>query len=159
MKRLLVTLILILSAMSVWMGCSKLSATRSKDFTHSGCSADTRANFFYGDEPSLLVLKYEDGGLRVTRTNSVLNCAIKERGLTCKVQVKGDIIHYYVEYEIDNDLEANCICPVDEMSSLVTGLQEGKEYTFYFCGLDRYLKPVTFTFGKGLHQIIDVETL
>ena len=145
-------------ALALCAGCSKSNVSRSKDFTHTGCSAETRSPFF-GDEPSLLTLKYENGDLRVIRTNAVMNCVIKERGLTCKAYVDGDAIFYYVDYEIQNDLEANCICPVTEMTSVVSGLQEGEDYTFNYCGLDRYLKPFTFTFKKGLHRVIDVDTL
>lgn len=145
-------------ALIVLTGCSKWGASHSKDFKHTGCSAETRASIFYGDEPSLLTLKYEDGDLRVIRTNAVMSCSIKERGLACTASIKGDAIHYTVDYERDG-YDADCICPVDELTSIVTGLHEGKEYTFNYCGLDRYLNPFTFTFNKGLHEIIDVETL
>ena len=159
MKRLLLTFTIILSVMTIWMGCSRLSTSRSKDFTHTGCASATRAGSFYGDEPSLLTLKYENGELRVTHTNAMLNCAIKERGLTCKAYVEGDEIHYYVDYEKKSDLEADCICTVEKMSSLITNLQEGEEYTFKYSCLDRNYKPFTLTFNKGLLQIIDTATL
>lgn len=145
-------------ALTIVAGCSKLHFSRSKDFTHTGCAAETRASLFYGDEPSLLTLKYEDGDLRVIRTNAVMGCAIKERGLACTASIKGDEIYYTIDYEKDG-YDDDCICPVDEMTSVITGLHEGKEYTFNYCGLDRYLKPFTFTFNKDLHEIIDVETL
>ena len=90
----------------------------------------------------------------------MLNCAIKERGLTCKAYVEGDEIHYYVDYEKKSDLEEfDCICTVEKMSSLITNLQEGEEYTFKYSCLDRNYKPFTFTFNKGLLQIIDTATL
>ena len=159
MKRLLITFTIILAVMTIWMGCSKLSTSRSKDFTHTGCASATRAGSFYGDEPSLLTLKYENGELRVTHTNAMLNCAIKDRGLTCKASVEGDEIHYYVDYEKKSDLEADCICTVEKMSSLITNLQEGEEYTFKYSCLDRNYKPFTLTFNKGLFLIIDMATL
>lgn len=152
-------IVFLMLALAICSGCSKYNVSRSKGFTHTGCSAETRSNALFGDEPSLLTLQYENGDLRVIRSNAMLNCAIKERGLTCKASVDGDAIHYYIDYEIQSDLETNCICPVAEMTSVVSGLHEGKEYTFHYCGLDRYLKPFTFTFTDRLHQIIDVDTL
>ena len=147
-------------ALVAMTGCSKWGASRSKEFKHTGCSAETRSatSLFYGDEPSLLTLKYENGDLRVIRTRAVMSCAIKERGLACTVSFKGKEIYYTADFEKDG-YEVDCICPVDELSSCVTGLHEGEEYTFNWCGIDRYLAPVTFTFKKGLHQIIDVDTL
>lgn len=158
MKRLLLTIILLLSVMTIWMGCSKLSGSRSKDFTHTGCAVGTRAE---ADEyvPSLLTLKFENDDLRVIHTNAILNCAIKERGLTCKAYVEGNEIHYYVEYEKKSNDEADCLCTVKEMKSLITDLQEGEEYTFIYSCLDRTFRPFTFTFNKGLHQIIDTDSL
>lgn len=159
MKRLLLTITLALSVMTVWSGCSKLGASHAKDFTHTGCATGTRTDSFYGDEPSLLTLKYENGDLRVIHTNAMLNCAIKERGITCKAYVEGDDIHCVVDYEKKSDFEADCICTVEEMTSLITRLQEGQEYTFKYSCLDHSFKPFTLTFNKGLLQIIDTATL
>jgi hypothetical protein len=148
----------LLLGLALLAGCSKSDANRSKGFTHTGCatvtrSAETRAGWF-GDEPSLLKLKYEDGGLRVTRTNATMNCSINNGGIACDVSVKGNVISYIV-YEKDGPM-ANCICPVEEMSSVVTGLQEGKEYTLeYRC---RASATVSFTFKKSLNKIIDLDT-
>ena len=144
----------LLLGLALLAGCSKSEANRSKDFTHTGCatatrSAETRAGWF-GDDPSLLKLKYEDGGLRVTRTNATMNCSIKDGGIVCDVSIKGNVISYFV-YEKDGPM-ANCICPVEEMSSVVTGLQEGKEYTLeYRC---RASATVSFTFKKSLIAVI-----
>lgn len=145
----------LLLGLALVAGCSKTEANRSKEFTHTGCANDTRAAEtragFFEDEPSLLTLKYEDGDLRVTRTNAWMNCSIKMNGIVCDVSVKGSVITYQVN-EKDGPV-ANCICPVKEMSSVVTGLQEGKEYTLNYC----YYSPITFTFKKGLHKIIDLD--
>ena len=145
---------LLLLGLVLLAGCSKSNANRSKDFTHTGCAADTRAGWF-GDDPSLLKLKYEDGGLRVTRTNATMNCSIKNGGIVCDVSVKGNVISYFV-YE-KNGVDVNCFCPVEEMSSVVTGLQEGKEYTLEY----RCYKSATisFTFKKGLNKIIDLDSV
>ena len=145
---------LLLITLGLLAGCSKTDANRSKEFTHTGCAYDTRVGETRADndynEPSLLTLKYESGGLRVTRTNAWMNCSIKNNGIACDVSVKGSVISYNV-YEKDGPV-ANCICPVKEMSSLVTGLQEGKEYTLKYC----YYSPITFTFKKGFHKIVDL---
>ena len=94
MKKVIIPL---LTALAVVAGCSKSNVEHSKDFTHTGC-AETRAAI-PDDEPSLLVLQYEDGNLRVTRTNAAVNCSVKDRGLACRVQVDGNVIQYVMDYE------------------------------------------------------------
>ena len=74
----------------------------------------------------------------------------------CDVSVKGDVINYRV-YEKDGPT-ADCMCRVEEMSSVVTGLKEGKEYTFnYSCSIGTGIESFTFVFKKGLHLIRDEE--
>lgn len=159
MKRTL----LIMLALAAVAGCTKWNTpdseenTLSKGFKHTGCSPVTRG--LYTDDPSLLTLKYENGDLRVIRTNAELNCAFKERGLTCKAYIEGNVIHYDVVYEQEGVGVADCICLVEKMTSAVTGLEKGKEYIFQYSALDFGLKPITITFDRGLHQIYDVETL
>ncbi|MBR2746862.1 MAG: hypothetical protein IKD95_00665, partial [Bacteroidales bacterium] len=101
---------------------------------------------------------YEDGDLRVTRTNAELNCAFKERGLVCNTRIEGNVIHYDVVYEQEGVGVADCIL-VEKMTSAVTGLEKGKEYIFQYSALDFGLKPITITFDRGLHQIYDVVSL
>ena len=68
--------IIMLSVLAAVAGCTKWikpdseEDTLSKHFKHTGCSHDTRG--IYTDDPSLLSLKYENGDLRVTRTNAEL---------------------------------------------------------------------------------------
>lgn len=145
----------LLSALAVLAGCSKSNVDHSKDFTHTGC-AETRAAI-PDDEPSLLVLQYEDGNLRVTRTNATVNCSVKDRGLACRVQVDGNIIQYVMDYEKDGP-DVKCMCAVKKMTSLVTGLEEGKKYDFKYSGIDRNAH-YSFTFNKDLRQIIDLNAL
>ena len=152
MKKVIIPL---LAALAVVAGCSKSNVEHSKDFTHTGC-AGTRAAF-PDDEPSLLVLQYEDGNLRVTRTNAAVNCSVKSRGLTCSVQVDGDVIVYVMDYEKDG-MDVKCMCMVEKMTSLVTGLEEGKKYSFKYSGIDRNAH-YSFTFNKDLLQIIDLDSL
>lgn len=149
-----IVIIPILSVLAVLAGCSKSNVDHSKDFTHTGC-AETRAAI-PDDEPSLLVLQYEDGNLRVTRTNATVNCSVKDRGLDCRVQVDGNIIQYVMGYEKDGP-DAKCMCAVKKMTSLVTGLEEGKKYDFKYSGIDRNAHH-SFTFNKDLHQIIDLNS-
>ena len=127
MKKLLILLLVL----PVWAGCNKSLLPKTMEFTHTGCATDagTRAGTSKSDV-SLLTLKYEDGNLRVTRTNATMNCAIKLNGIACDVSVKGDVINYSV-YEKDGPT-ADCMCRVEEMSSVVTGPKEGKEYTFNY---------------------------
>lgn len=144
-----------LSALAVLAGCSKSNVDHSKDFTHTGC-AETRAAI-PDDELSLLVLQYEDGNLRVTRTNAAVNCSVKGRGLACRVQVDGNVIQYVMDYEKDGP-DLKCMCAVKKMTSLVTGLEEGKKYDFKYSGIDRNAH-YSFTFNKDLLQIIDLTSL
>ena len=146
----------ILSALAVLAGCSKSNVEQSKDFTHTGC-AETRADLS-DEEPSLLILQYEDGNLRVTRTNATVNCSVKDRGLASWVQVDGNVIEYVMDYEKDGP-DAKCMCAVKKMTSLVKNLEEGKKYEFSYSGIDRRLSHYPFTFDKDLLKIIDLNSL
>ena len=150
-------LLLLLLVLPVWAGCNKSLLPKTDEFTHTGCATDagTRAGTSQSDV-SLLTLKYEDGNLRVTRTNATMNCAIKLNGIACDVSVKGNTILYRV-YEKDGPT-ANCMCRVAEMSSVVTGLKEGKEYTSNYSCSSSGIESFTFVFKKGLHLIRDEET-
>jgi hypothetical protein len=140
----------------IWAGCTKSDALRIKDFTHTGCATSTDTRAVEDDETvSLLTLKFEDGDLRVIRTNVLLNCPVEEDGLVCHVSVDGDVIHYIVEKKAPkNGMDTDCICRVEEVSSLITGLETGKEYTFDYAGSPR-IKPFTFVFEKGLFLVKD----
>lgn len=152
MKRFL----LLMLVLPIWAGCNQKDdpVSRSKEFTHTGCASGlaTRASSDDGDR-SLLTLKYEDGDLRVIRTNAMMNCSIKDHGMVCEATIEGKVIHYTVT-ETDGPT-ANCMCRVKEMSSVVTGLKVGKEYTFdYFCSHD--YPSFTFVFKKNLVLIKDL---
>ena len=116
-------IILLLLMVPIWAGCAQKHNLQllSKEFSHTGCAsgAETKAGP-NDDDVSLLILKYEDGNLRVTRTNARMNCSIKKGGIACEVSVDGNIVHYKV-YEKDGP-NANCMCRVEEMTSVVTGL-------------------------------------
>ena len=155
MKRI----VLLLLVLPLWAGCTSLDPWGGdKEFTHTGCAGDASATkgLFGSENESLLTLKYEDGGLRVTRTNAEMNCSIKLNGIDCRVTIQGNVIHYWVT-EADGPT-ANCNCLVEKMSSLITGLQEGKEYIFdYSCGVGRSYPSFPFVFKKGFNQIIDLD--
>ena len=150
MKKLVV-LLLVLPFLA---GCTKSYTLRIKDLTYSGCATSTDTRAVEDEETvSLLTLKYEDGNLRVTRTNTLVNCSFKDNGLVCNVSIEGNSIHYTVEAKPAPDgSETDCLCFVEEISSLVTGLETGTEYTFYYAGSPR-IEPFTFVFEKGLFLI------
>ena len=148
MKRLLVILI----ALSFLPGCRK-DGPSVEDFTFSPCIST------YSEvvSLSLLDLKYENGDLRVTRSDAWLNCSLRDRGLACSVSVRGNDIYYKVDYEKEGQ-ETNCNCLIENMTSLVKGLQEGRRYSFHYYCCGNYI-PFYFVFEKGLVQIVDVSTL
>ena len=155
--------IILLSALAALTGCAKggfpdsEGEMLSKEFEHTGCSSETKG--FYTNDPSLLKIKYEQGDLRVTLTNAELNCAFKERGLKCNAYIEGNILHYDVVYEKNEQMVANCFCLVEQMTSAEESLEKGKDYILQFSVPDFVLKPITFTFNEELHKIFDVESL
>ena len=141
--------LILLFVLSVCAGCNK-KASFTKEFTHTGCSQETKADqpFYFMPPAAILILKYEGGDLRVTRKNVNTSCGIKnEGGLICESSVEGADIYYKI-YET---APANCICIVEEMSSAISGLKVGKEYQFH---LNNYV-PFTFTFSKNLFLVQD----
>ena len=149
--------ILMALALFVWTGCQEMDEPQAKEFTHTGCASGAMTKAAGDAENlSLLILRYEDGDLRVTRTNARMNCSIKQGGIVCESSVDGNVIHYKV-YEKDGP-NANCICLVEEMSSVVTGLKPGKEYTFdYYCSYG--YTPFTFVFKKGLRLVKEEDSI
>lgn len=155
MKRAFILILLL----PIWVGCNKNGDVRNKEFADTGCALGARDAFSLWNSldaetpESWLTLSYEDGGLRVTRKNALVNCSVRDGGLVCEVSIEGKTIHYTV-YEKDGPT-ANCLCLVEEMSSVVTGLSIGKEYTLdYYCA--REYSPITFVFNKGLFSIVEM---
>ncbi len=147
-------LYLVLSAVLLLAGCNQNEdgLPQSWDFISTGCASATKAGM-YGAEPSLK-LEYTPDGLLVTRKNAEMNCSIKYNGIGCDVQVDGDII-LYKTYE-KAGMTANCMCLVEEMSSTVSGLHEGNDYTFYYwCQSEMPLVPISFTYKEGFVMVID----
>ncbi len=125
---------------------------RSADFTTTGCASETKSGLYNAD--SKLILDYTSDGLLVTRKNAEMNCAIKDGGIACDVSIEGHVIKYKVHQK--SDLSANCICLVKEMSSIVTGLKFGENYTlYYWCMDERPLVAIDFTYTTGLKMVLD----
>ena len=148
MKRLFLVLI----GLSLLAGCKKEEPT-VQDFTYSSCVKGASEIV----DLSLLTLKYEGGDLLVTRKDAWMNCSFQDRGLVCTVSVKGNDIYYRVDYEKEG-AEVKCVCLVETMSSLVKGLELGKQYTFHYYCCQNY-KPISFTFKEGLISVVDVSTI
>lgn len=146
----------ILLALSLLAGCGKLEDPSIEDFTYTGCTKGDTDDSEITDL-SLLTLKYENGDLRVLRTDAMLNCSFQNRGLVCTVSVKGDDIYYRVDYEKEG-AEVKCVCKVESVSSLVKGLEQGKKYAFHYYCLQNYI-PFSFTFKEGLISVMDVNTI
>ena len=137
-------------------GCGLIDKdeVHSVDLISTGCASETRAGSS-GDE-SKLILKHTSDGLLVTRKNARMNCAIKDGGIACEVSVSGNIIKYKVRQK--SDMSANCICRVEEMSSVVTDLKEGANYTlYYWCQDEIPLVAIDFTYSKGLKMSLDTD--
>ena len=145
---------LVLGAVLLLVGCSRNEDVlpQSWDFINTGCASATKGGI-YGAEPSLK-LEYTPDGLLVTRKNAEMNCSIKMGGIGCDASVEGGMI-LYKTYE-KNGPSANCICLVEEMSSTVSGLKEGVDYTlYYWCTSELPLVPIDFTYKEGFVMVID----
>jgi len=149
MKRVLFVLL----ALALLAGCKKAEEPYSEGFTYTGCTK-SESDFI---DLSLLTLKYEGGDLKVTRSDAWMNCSFQNRGLVCTVSVQGSDIYYRVDYEQEG-AEVKCVCLVENMSSWVKGLEEGKKYSFHYYCCQNYL-PFSFTFQDGLVLVQDVSTL
>ena len=146
---------LLLMVLTVLAGCNTLDNPgnlQEGEVVHTGCATATKSALD-DDNPPLLTLKYKDGELLVTCTNMYMSCSIKDNGIGCHVSVEGDDIHCSF-YEKDGPV-ANCVCLVKSMSTVISGLEIGKEYNFFYGSYN----SVKFTFNIGLIQIIDPETL
>ena len=145
---------LVLGVVLLLSGCDRSEGglPQSWDFISTGCASATKAGM-YGAEPSLR-LEYTETGLLVTRKNAEMNCSIKKDGIGCDASVEGGVI-LYKTYEKDGPT-ANCICLVEEMSSTVSGLTEGADYTlYYWCTSELPLVPIDFTYKEGFVMVID----
>ena len=147
---------LLLCAAWVIAGCNLVDGDRlhSVELTSTGCASETKAGSSGAD--SKLILEYTSEGLLVTRSNAEMNCAIKNGGIACDVSVEDNLIKYKVHQK--SELSANCICHVKEMSSVVTGLKDGTNYTlYYWCQDELPLVAIDFTYKKGFRMSLDTD--
>lgn len=143
--------ILFILAAAVLAGCNNSGELVSMGFTDTGCARNTtKADGLYG-EPTRLILKHVKGGLQVTITNETMNCSITEGGLVNDVTIKDNIINYRVYEKLG--CITDCLCPVEKMSSVVSGLQLGKEYTFNY----NHRASVTFVYSSSLFLVHEIE--
>ena len=155
MKRLFLLLIPVLFIWSCSKETSDEQVVELVRFTDTGCdksalSPATRA----GSDTPQLILAYSEEGLIVTRTNAMMNCSINGGGISCDVSCEGSDILYHA-YETDGAI-MKCQCPVVEMSSVISGLRLGREYTIHYVCSDIHYSPITFTYKKGLALVVDI---
>ena len=50
-----------------------------------------------------------------------------------------------------------CLCPVKEMSSVISGLRTGREYILDYTCSDTSFAPVSFTYQKGMKLVLDAD--
>lgn len=147
--------LLIVLAVLVFPGCKKIQ--HSVEFTYTDCvttkSADTKGLFGDG-QVSELILEYTSFGLAVTHLNAPVNCAFKTTGLNCEAFLEGNVLHYWVT--LQEGPVADCTCLLGQMSSTVSGLDEGKDYILDYVCEFTHLEPITFKYEKGFRRSIDV---
>lgn len=132
------------------ISCSRHNPERPvTELTHTGCSdrpATTRAGWSAGQ----LTLQYTNDGLALTHTNGTFNCVLEIYGLTSSFSLEGNVIRYRVFP--DTEQSANCICLVDKIQDLLTGLQPGE----YILKYNEFL-PINFTYRPGLNLTFDLD--
>ena len=118
-------------------------------FSTSGTKAETE------ERNSWLVLEHTPDGLGICITDVDMNCAISHYGLTENVTVEGNTIYY----EIQQNLTANCMCRIKQISSTIKGLEEGITYVLNYsiAASPITLKPIRFTYKTGLKKYVDVQ--
>ena len=135
--------------------CSKETTVELVKFTDTGCDKSTLSPATKAGSDSQLILAYSEEGLVVTRTNAMMNCSIGQGGISCDVSCEGSDIHCHA-YETDGPI-MKCICPVKEMSAVISGLRTGREYTLYYVCSDTSFSPISFTYQKGLNLVLDAD--
>lgn len=148
--------LLLFTTLLLLASCTGFDVVTSVELTHTGCANDTKGLFGNDDDTPYLYLEKTSEGLAVTRTNAILNCIIKtsDNALVCDVEIVGSDIYYSV-YEREGPL-ANCICPVERISSTITGLKEDTEYVLHYSCGGNFL-PINFRYHKGLKLKLNLE--
>ena len=151
MKRI----ILILFSATLLLACSKETTVQLVKFTDTGCDKGSLSPATKSGSDSQLILEYSEEGLVFTRTNAVMNCSIGQGGISCDVSFEGNVITCHA-YETDGPI-MKCVCPVKEMSSVISGLRTGREYILDYTCSDTSFAPVSFTYQKGMKLVLDAD--
>lgn len=145
--------LLVVAAVS-FCGCEMFSSENAYpvDFAYTGCASDTKAG---NDETPQLTLEYTVSGLAIICNDVRMNCMLKTAGIQNKLSVDGNTIDYVIF--IDSEVQANCICLVHEITSMVSGLKDGQEYTLNLNIEGMPFKPIDFTYQPGLRKTVDLD--
>lgn len=142
----------ILLSMSLLWSCSKETTIELVKVSDTGCAREEVATRSADRAPEEIILEYSEEGLVVTLTNVELNCSVKNGGVTCNLNSRGPEIRLEA-FEKDGKT-LRCTCPVDKVSTVLSGLSLGKEYTLYFT-CNGSFAPITFTYSKNLKMVLD----
>lgn len=113
--------------------------------TDTGCKNDTKAS---SDNNAYMYLDYEDSDLVVRLCNLDENCANKNLGFTADVFADGNTISLYIN---GKSHLANCVCTVEEIKTVIKGLEEGSyEIVVYYDSWGGWKE--SFNFSKALHK-------
>lgn len=139
----------------LFCGCQTIGSENaySDKFTHTGCASDTKSGM-YGATPRL-TFKHAGEGVAIICSDVEMNCVIKTVGISSKQSVNGNTIHY--DIYVDSEISANCMCLVHEMTTMVTGLKEGREYTLDLTIEGLRYNPIDFTYKSGLNKTVDLD--
>lgn len=148
------------AAAVITASCSLMSADRDfklASFSAPGCSHTKAPSDDYIIEKvqaGILHLQSERGNLKITLSGLSDNCSIKE-GFDCSATLEGSTI--YVDVAAKSDLSANCICAVDDIVTVLSGLEKGG-YTLiynYKSSSENITQEVEFDFSAFLDRKVD----
>lgn len=134
---------------------------RVKSFTSSGCtSTKSYSNDVIAKDSNTngkLRIVHSDGCLEVSLCDFTTGCQIKD-GFNCNAFLEGNTISVNVECKTDGS--ANCICTLDKVETVLSGLKEGRYtliYHYYDCD-NNISKKVDFEYNATLHKSVDFVT-
>ena len=120
----------------------------------TGCARNsevTRAGDEITKEEETLQLKYSAAGLVFIQHNAQYNCGINLEGMTIKTSVEGGDVRITTWV---NPL-LKCMCPVEIVQVVVSGLRTGKEYMLYF----NECLPIQFKYTRDLDITIPADNV
>ena len=95
----------------------------------------------------------QNGKLAIRHKNAELCCG--DYTLTPSVRVDGDDI--YCDVVVDYRSMANCVCHLDVVQNLVSGLKKGHGYTLHYSFFGGKLVPIDFTYSSLLNFTLDYD--